>query len=179
MAKPSLLPADSGTLRMSLDVQLPDPILSIISADELPAADADTPTIVKPTRHIYCVEFARLVSGIEIYGDARTWWSRARGLYAENAAPTTGAVMVFASSRKMKFGHVAVVRRVISDREIRIDHANWGRDGSIYFNAPVIDVSARNNWSKVRVWNTVAGALGSRTYAIKGFVSPRTTASLN
>ena len=33
-------------------------------------------------------------------------------------------------------GHVAVVRRLVSPREIRVDHANWLDDGSIYVNDP-------------------------------------------
>ncbi|MFY8142871.1 MAG: CHAP domain-containing protein, partial [Caulobacter sp.] len=28
-----------------------------------------------------CVPFARLMSGIQIFGDARTWWSQAAGKY--------------------------------------------------------------------------------------------------
>jgi surface antigen len=79
--------------------------------------------------------------------------------------------MVFAGTRKMKLGHVAVVKRIVSSREIRIDHANWRRDGNIYLNAPVIDVSANNDWSKVRVFDTRSGQMGSTVYPIKGFVS--------
>jgi surface antigen len=157
-------------------LKLPDPILSIISEDVV--ANGDEPAIVRPTRRIYCVEFARLRSGIEIYGDAKTWWARARGEYAESAEPTPGAVMVFAGRKDMRRGHLAVVTRIVSPREIRVDHANWGRDGKIYLNAPVVDVSAANDWSAVRVWNTRYGQMGSRTYAIRGFVSFRGTASL-
>ena len=28
-----------------------------------------------------CVPFARLISGIQIFGDARTWWGQATGKY--------------------------------------------------------------------------------------------------
>ena len=160
-------PQDSG-------VMLADPILSIVSEDV--ASSADTPTIVKPGRRIYCVEFARLLSGISIFGDARTWWDKARSFYAQNTSPSPGSVMVFATTRKMNRGHVAVVRRIVSNREIRVDHANWGRDGKIYLNAPVIDVSANNDWSRVRVWNTRAGTMGSNTYSIKGFITPQPVA---
>ena len=55
--------------------------------------------------------------------------------------------MVFAGTQKMKLGHVAVVRRIVSNREIRVDHANWGRDGNIYLNTPIIDVSESNDWN--------------------------------
>jgi hypothetical protein len=149
------------------------PVFSIIAND--PGTD-DTPSIVKAKRRIWCVEYARLRSGIAIYGDAKTWWDKARSVYAEDTSPKTGAVMVFAATRKMQKGHVAVVTRVVSRREIRVDHANWHRDGNIYLNAPVIDVSANNDWSQVRVWDTRSGQLGSRTFPVKGFVSFRTAA---
>ena len=97
---------------------------------------------MKSVRRIFCVEYARLRSGIEIFGDAKTWWERAGAQYAKNTEPQPGAVMVFNSTRKMTKGHVAVVTRVVSSREIRVDHANWHRDGNIYLNAPVIDTSA-------------------------------------
>ena len=159
-------------------VSLQAPVLSIISED--PATQTsryDTPTIVKSLRRIYCVEFARLRSGIAIFGDAKTWWDKARAEYAEVSDPRQGAVMVFAGTRKMTRGHVAVVTRIVSSREIRVDHANWRRDGNIYLNAPVIDVSPNNDWSKVRVWDTGSGQLGSNTYPIKGFVAFRTAAN--
>jgi len=159
-------------------VSLQAPVLSIISEDpDTQLSSYDTPTIVKSIRRIYCVEFARLRSGIAIFGDAKTWWDKARGQYAEDASPRQGAVMVFASTRKMTRGHVAVVTRIVSSREIRVDHANWRRDGNIYLNAPVIDVSPNNDWSKVRVWDTGSGQLGSNTYPIKGFVAFRTAAN--
>ncbi len=157
-------------------VSSPPPTFNIIADDADDAADADTPTIIRSIRHVYCVEFARLRSGIAIFGDARTWWDKARGLYAQGTDPKPGAVMVFAGTQKMKLGHVAVVRRIVSNREIRVDHANWGRDGNIYLNAPIIDVSESNDWSRVRVWDTRSGQLGSRVYPIKGFVSFRTAA---
>jgi hypothetical protein len=173
---PIARPAPDAVAPMPSDygVTLSDPILSIVSADE--AAASDTPVIVSPARRIYCVEFARLLSGIAIFGDARTWWDKAKAYYAQATDPSPGAVMVFDTRKKMRRGHVAVVRRVVSNREIRVDHANWGRDGRIYLNAPVIDVSPENDWSRVRVWNTRAGQMGSSTYTIKGFILSRMVA---
>jgi hypothetical protein len=162
LTNPGLL--DSG-------VVLSDPTLSIISEDKV--AVADTPTIVRPGRRIFCVEFARLVSGITLFGDARTWWDQARTAYAQLTNPSAGAVMVFAGRKSMNKGHVAVVKRVVSSREVLVDHANWGRDGKIYLNAPVVDVSANNDWSRVKVWNTRAGTLGNTAYALKGFIAQR------
>ena len=159
-------------------VQMAQPSYDVI--DDVPQADDqtddDAPRIVNYVRRLFCVEYARLRSGIEIFGDARTWWQKARGQYAETADPKEGAVMVFATTRRMRDGHVAVVSRIVSNREIRVDHANWMRDGRIWLNAPVIDVSRDNDWSQVRVWDTRDGVLGSHIYSIKGFVSLRQTA---
>lgn len=152
-------------------VVLSEPTLSIISEDKV--AVADTPTIVRPGRRIFCVEFARLASGIALFGDARTWWDQARNAYAQLTNPAAGAVMVFERRKSMRSGHVAVVKRIVSSREVLVDHANWGRDGKIYLNAPVVDVSANNDWSRVKVWNTRAGTLGNTAYALKGFIAQR------
>ena len=62
-------------------------------------------------------------------------------------------------------GHLAVVREVVSPREIRVDHANWLDDGAIYLNDPVADVSPDNDWSAVRVWNIKTGAWGGNLSA--------------
>lgn len=129
------------------------------------------PRIVRAARRLSCVPFARALSGIDIRGNAATWWAKAKGVYAELTAPKPGAVMVFAGQRRMRLGHVAVVKTIVSRREVRVDHANWGNDGRIYLNAPVVDVSKHNDWSKVRVWNTRLGVLGSHVYRLKGFVA--------
>jgi len=63
-----------------------------------------------------------------------------------------------------------VVRRVVGPREIRVDHANWLDDGSIYVNNPVEDVSSENDWSVVRVFNLKTGGWGSRLYPVQGFI---------
>lgn len=156
-------------------VALSEPTLSIISEDKVAAAD--TPTIVKPGRRIYCVEFARLASGIALFGDAKTWWDQARNVYAQLTNPAPGAVMVFDRRKTMRSGHVAVVKRVVSNREVIIDHANWGRDGSIYLNAPVVDVSRNNDWSMVKVWNFRTNQMGTTPYALKGFIAQRFAAN--
>jgi hypothetical protein len=67
-------------------------------------------------------------------------------------------------------GHVAVVRNIISTREIRVDHANWLDDGAIYLNDPVEDVSAENDWSEVRVYNIKTGGWGGKVYLVQGFI---------
>jgi hypothetical protein len=170
--RPSLFSSgigDDDAAKAADVVTTAEPTLNIISEDPGPASY--TPTFVRSLRHIYCVEFARIRSGIAIFGDAKTWWDHARGQYARGADPSPGAVMVFAATRKMTRGHVAVVKRIVSSREVIVDHANWRRDGNIYLNAPVIDVSANNDWSQVRVFDPRGGRMGSNVYPIKGFVS--------
>jgi surface antigen len=78
-----------------------------------------------------CVPFARQISGIQIFGNAWTWWNQAAGRYAEGAAPKVGAVLVFRPTGVMKLGHVAVVSRIVSDRILMITHANWSRIGGV------------------------------------------------
>jgi len=116
------------------------------------------------------VPYARAHSAIKIFGDAYTWWDKAAGKYSRGALPEPGAVMVLHNYAGPTHGHLAVVRQVVSPREIRVDHANWLNDGSIYVNDPVQDVSDSNDWSVVRVFNLRAGAWGSRLYPVQGFI---------
>ncbi len=44
---------------------------------------------------VWCVPFARTLSGINLRGNAETWWDGARGIYERGAEPEVGAVMVF------------------------------------------------------------------------------------
>ena len=108
---------------------------------------------------------------MNLRGDAYTWWDKAAGLYARAGTPSQGAVLVLNGYAKHR-AHVAVVRRLISPREIRIDHANWLDDGAVYVNDPVIDVSDANDWSEVKVWNIRSGSWGTRTYRVQGFIGP-------
>ena len=119
---------------------------------------------------LQCVPYARDHSDVKIFGDAWTWWDQARGKYPEGSEPEPGAVMVLAGYAGPQRGHVAVVRQIISPREIRVDHANWLDDGSIYLNNPVQDVSRWNDWTLVRVFNIKTGAWGSKTYPVQGFI---------
>lgn len=121
----------------------------------------------RPKGRLWCVPFARAVTGVEIRGNAKTWWSQAEGVYDRGHEPKVGAVMAFAGSRAMPKGHVAVVSKVISPREILVDHANWDRN-QITTDQLVVDVSDANDWSVVRVAND-AGTLG-RTNPVNGFI---------
>jgi len=129
------------------------------------------PSIVATRSPIECVAYARGVSGIEIRGDAWTWWDQAKGRYRRGAAPAPGAVMVFKRYNGSP-GHVAVVTRVVGERLIVVDHADWLNDGRIHKDIPVADVSERGDWSAVRVWYIPGRQWGVRAYQTYGFVYP-------
>ena len=116
---------------------------------------------------VWCVPFARNASGVEIRGNANTWWGKAAGQFDRDKKPQVGAVMAFAATRGMPMGHVAVVSKVKSDREILIDHANWEKN-RVSLGMAVIDVSDKGDWSAVRVRST-PNAYGS-VYPIDGFI---------
>jgi surface antigen len=121
-----------------------------------------------------CVPFARLVSGIQIFGDAWTWWSQAAGKYQTGFVPKAGAVLCFRPSGHMRLGHVAVVSQVLTDRVIQISHANWsmidGDRGHVERNVTVVDVSPNGDWSQVKVWNDPSHDLGTTVYPTYGFI---------
>ena len=128
--------------------------------------------IHRPASPLQCVPYARDKSGIRLYGDAYTWWAKAEGKFERGTTPKLGAVMVLTAYAGPNHSHLAVVRDLVSAREIKVDHANWLNDGQIYTDDPVMDVSADNDWSKVRVWNIRAAAWGSRVYPVQGFIGP-------
>lgn len=119
-----------------------------------------------------CVPYARMISGVDIRGNAHTWWSQAAGKYERGDAPREGAVLSFASSRRMPLGHVAMVSRVINDREVLLTHANWSRRGQIETNVRAVDVSAAGDWSQVKVWYGPTGDLGTSSNPANGFIYP-------
>lgn len=120
-------------------------------------------------QRVWCVPFARMASGIEIKGNARTWWAAAEGRYARGRTPQKGAVMVFAGMRGMPHGHVAVVAEVVSDREIRLDHANWTRN-RVTLGHLARDVSEKGDWSRVQMEHA-PGSFG-RVNPVHGFIYP-------
>lgn len=130
------------------------------------------PTVIR-NQNYWCVPYARAVSGIALRGNAWTWWGGAKNHYARGARPEVGAVMVMQRVRSMRLGHVAMVSEIIDERTIRVDHANWVR-GEVHRGALVEDVSANNDWSRVRVWYPPIDDFGSTSYPIYGFIYPRT-----
>jgi len=122
-----------------------------------------------------CVTFARMFSGIQIFGDAWTWWGQATsGKYPTGYTPTSGAVLVFRPNGPMTRGHVAVVSQVLTDRVIQITHANWsligGSRGQVEKDVTVVDVSPRGDWSQVKVWYDPIRDLGKTAYPTYGFI---------
>jgi len=144
----------------------------IMDYEENPMPRERGDIIVENDTHkpVQCVPYARAHSSIKIYGDAYTWWDQAAGKYERGSLPGRGAVMVLNNYAGPQRGHLAVVRRVVGAREIRVDHANWLEDGSIYVNNPVEDVSRDNDWTVVRVFNLKTGGWGSRLYPVQGFI---------
>lgn len=143
--------------------------LTMMPAPSLPRA---RPAVVKPARPLQCVPYAREISGIQLRGDAWTWWRSAEGLYARGSAPRVGSVLVFSKTRRLRLGHVAVVAEVRSSREIVVHQANWLNGGQIHRYTPVLDVSKNNDWSEVRVWYTPGRQFGARSYKAYGFIYP-------
>jgi surface antigen len=122
-----------------------------------------------------CVPFARELTGFQISGDAYRWWDGAAGRYSRGHMPATGSVIVLKSTRGMRSGHVAVVRRVVSAREIVVDHANWAPRGRVNEPTRVIDVSRNNDWSQTRFWHQPSGQMGTTVYPTYGFIYPQNT----
>lgn len=124
---------------------------------------------------VWCVPYARELSGIQIRGNADTWWGQAAGRYTRNRTPGLGAVISLKDDHRLPHGHIGVVTGIVSPREIRVSHANWGWNrstrGRIYEHMPAIDVSAANDWSQVRFKHPAVGAFG-RNYPVKGFIHP-------
>lgn len=127
-------------------------------------------TVPAQARFWQCAPYAREISGIQIFGNANTWWSQAAGKYERGDTPQVGSVLSFRSFGKMRLGHVAMVSAVVSDREILLTHANWSRRGGIEYNVRAIDVSAAGDWSQVKVWFGPLGDLGTTTYPTNGFI---------
>lgn len=124
-----------------------------------------------------CVPFARQASGIQIWGDAWTWWDQAAGKYQRGDVPEVGAVVAFAKSRALRLGHVSVVSRIIEPRVVMVTHANWsrfdGKRGRVERDVTLFDVSPAGDWSQVKVWYRDTRGLGSTTYPVHGFIYGR------
>ena len=101
---------------------------------------------VRLPAYLQCVPYARAVTGINLHGDAHTWWGQAEGHYARGFVPQVGAVMALKPHGNSRLGHVAAVSRIIDSRTILIRHSNWslinGRRGQIEDTVRAVDVSS-------------------------------------
>ncbi|MGD9664433.1 MAG: CHAP domain-containing protein [Novosphingobium sp.] len=140
-----------------------------------------TPAVADDSDYLQCVPYARQASGIAIYGDAYTWWGKAKGHYARGSVPKKGAVMSIKPYGNSQLGHVAAVSKVVDSRTILISHANWspidGRRGQIERNVKAVDVSPDNDWSEVRIWYAPLQALGGTHWPLNGFIYPESPKS--
>jgi hypothetical protein len=120
-----------------------------------------------------CVPYARSESGINIRGDAWTWWNAAAGRYQRGSTPAPGAILVLTKTNRLRSGHLAVVKDVLGPRDIDVTHTNWGDDWVsrriVYESMHAQDVSPGNDWTSVRFWNRDHNVFGS-PYTAKGFI---------
>ena len=103
-------------------------------------------TVVENDGHkpLQCVPYAREHSDVKLFGDAYTWWDKAEGKYPRERVAR--ARRGDGAEQLCRQPTAAMSRWCASwslPREIRVDHANWLDDGSIYVNDPVEDVSER------------------------------------
>ncbi|MDS9469908.1 CHAP domain-containing protein [Paracoccus sp. MBLB3053] len=147
-----------------------DVSLGRISPERMSLALLEVKTKQTHGTRVWCVPFARTLSGVQLMGNAKEWWGNAKGHYARGTTPTPAAVMSFKATRKNPNGHVAVVSKVISERKVLVSHANWRRN-TVSIDMAAVDVSAKNDWSSVRL-ESVPGHLGA-AYPVDGFIYPQ------
>ena len=158
--------------------------MRIVRLSFLPIILATAAPVFAQQTYWQCVVFARQFSGIEIRGDAWTWWGQAEGRYAKGRMPRVGAVMAFVPGMQaIRLGHVATVTHVLGEREIAVTHANWspinGSRGQIERDVRVRDVSDNNDWSRVRVFYAPLGDLGTTAWGVDGFIYPTKVRTLD
>jgi len=154
------------------------PTVSSVPTAPAGPAESHLALLPPPLEPMQCVPYARQVSGIDLRGDAWTWWVQAGGRYERGKKPRPGAVLVFKKTRALPLGHLSVVTAIVHSREILITHANWSSEpdtrGQVAKDVRVIDVSPGNDWSELRVWN---GNDFGKDYPAAGFIYPVATAA--
>jgi surface antigen len=134
-------------------------------------AAISAPTAANAQTYWQCAPFARVFSGIQLFGAAAGWWHQAIGKYASGGAPKAGSVLVFKAIGAMRSGHVATVTKIVSDRIIKVTHANWGgAKGRVENDVTVVDASPKGDWSQVKVWYSPIHDIGQRAYPTYGFI---------
>ena len=149
-------------------------ILPLLLVTALAACGGAPPSVRQAG--LTCAPFARELSGIALYGDAATWWDGARGQYRRGNRPEIGGVLVFRRSSRLPSGHVAVVSRLLSPRQIEVIQANWVPE-QVDRDQLVVDVSEHNDWTSVRVWYPPSRQIGGHAYETFGFVLPQRPAT--
>ncbi len=119
---------------------------------------------------LQCVPYARAHSAIDLHGNAATWWAQAAGNYDRGQTPRPGSVLVFKATGAMRVGHVAVVKQIVDERHVVLNHANWSRPGMIETSAMAEDVSEKGDWTDVRVWYAPTHSMGVRVSPAFGFI---------
>ncbi|MEJ2409837.1 MAG: CHAP domain-containing protein, partial [Novosphingobium sp.] len=156
-------------------VMLVSPALARSAIDQIVSGQYGTSGIggtIKPSASnvLQCVPYARQLSGIQIYGDAHTWWKQAKGRYARGHVPRVGAVMAVRPFHNSHLGHVAIVSKIVDSRTVLLSHANWSYPGKIERNVTALDVSPENDWSEVRIWYGPSQNLGTTHWPVAGFI---------
>ena len=145
-------------------------------ASRVPSGEPHAGGYVGGVVNAECAPFARALTGVGLQGAAADWWQAADGRYARVHAPNEGSLQVLRRSGRLPSGHVAVVSRVVSARQILVTQANWV-PRRVATDQPVIDVSTHNDWSSVRIWWPPTGEMGTTDYAAYGFILPDRPAS--
>lgn len=123
---------------------------------------------------LWCTDFVANDYNIGGYGDAKTWWDDTRFTstgYTKSSTPVVGAIVVFNGWSSNSYGHVAIVRQIVSSSEIKVDHSNWHWDGNPLYGVGIKQASG--SWSSVKVkFNPGDSSYSSSTYPVRGFLIP-------
>lgn len=166
------LPAARALQARPAQRQAPEATAATAPSPRANARRHGQPAAATAVARVPCVQFVRANSDFRISGNAHLWWSRAAGVHARGSVPEVGSILSFKSIKQMPMGHVAIVSRVISSREIEIDHSNWVHRGVVR-GAEVVDVSPRNDWTAVRVSLKPGAAAYGSIRPTNGFIYAR------
>jgi hypothetical protein len=145
-------------------------LLAGCASGHAPSSSVEAGYVGRPVA-LECAPFARAVAEVRLTGEAGDWWQEAAGRYPRVSRPEVGALLTFRRTSRLPEGHVAVVSRLVSAREILVTHANW-TPRRVAADVPVVDVSPGNDWTLVRVWWPPLGQLGTALYPTWGFILP-------
>ena len=83
--------------------------------------------------------------------------------------PRSAACWCFAARADCRVATSPWCHRSLGARQILVTQANWVHS-RVSLDQPVIDVSAANDWSIVRVWWPPSGGMGITDYPAYGFI---------